>query len=124
MAVVTFDEDIWLVARWAFKRLLDDVQEKFDVNPDIQYDFEQAIALDGLHFEFREKNRLEILYMVKVTIIELIDDKTESYRKTLDKKGYHMYREALPELLSYIEKYEKKVRQVETRGDKGRQGDR
>jgi len=109
VAVVSFDEDAWLVARWAFKRLFNDIQDKFSIDPDIQYIFEQAIALDGLHFEFRGNNKHEILYMMKATIIELIDDNTESHRKTLDEKGYKMYREALPELLGYIEKYEKKI---------------
>jgi len=109
MAVVTFaDEDIWLVARWAYKKLFSDILDKFSVKPDIQYTFEQAVALDGLHFDLLEDNRNEILYMMKATIIESIEDKTELYRKNLDEKGYKIYREALPELLGYIRKYEDK----------------
>jgi len=109
MAVISFsDEDIWLTARWAFKRLFSDINDRFSLEPDVQYTFKKAVALDGLHFDMLEKNRNEILYMIKVTITELIYDETESHRKNLDEKGYSMYREALPELLGYIERFERK----------------
>jgi hypothetical protein len=109
MAVVSFSgEDIWLVARWAFKKLFSDMQDKFLISPDIQYSFEEAMALDGLHFDLLENNKDEILDIMKATILELTDDDAGLYRKNLDEKGYQMYKGALPELLEYIEKYEGK----------------
>ena len=99
-------EDVWLVANWAFRKLYSDIQDKYSLDPDIQYVFEQAMALGGLSFDLLERNKDKILCMMKSTIIELIDDKKESHRKNLDEEGYRMYREALPEVLGYINKYE------------------
>lgn len=107
--VISFsNEDVWLVARWAFRRLFSDIQDKFSVDPEIQYTFEKADAFGMLDVESLEKNKCKILDMMKSTVIELIDDKNELYRKNLDKEGYRMYREALPELLKYIKNYEGK----------------
>ena len=70
MAVITFtDKDIWLVARWALKKLFGDIQYKFSVEPDVRF-----VSSKQLHW--------------------------------MGEIGYKMYREALPELLGYIEKYE------------------
>lgn len=107
MAVVSFSKtDIWLVARWAFERLFEDINKKYSIDPQIQFEFEQAVALDGLHFELMESEEIKekILKMMKETIKELIADSSELLRRNLDAKGYKMYRDALPELLGYIER--------------------
>ena len=107
MATISFIKgEAWVVARWVFKRFFSDVQEKFSINPDIQYAFEQAIALDGIHLNLLRKNKSIILYMFKSTIVELINDKGAIYQKDLDVKWYEMYIGSLGELLRYIENYE------------------
>ena len=112
-------KDIWLVANWAFRRLYDDIQERYVLNQDEQYVFEQAMALGGLNFEYLNKSKIKILNMIKNTIIELINDDAGSLRNKLDVKGYSMYREALPELMGYIEEYENNTMdgQVDGHGD-------
>jgi len=108
MAAVSFSKgEAWVVARWAFCRLFGDILDRFSVDSDIQYTIEQAMALDGMSFRLLGKRKFEILSMMKATIIELIDDDIGMNRKDLDEKGYKMYRDALPELLKYIEEYEK-----------------
>ena len=110
--VVSFGEDyedIWMIANWGFRKLFSDIQDKFPIGSDIQYTFEKAIAFGCLDFDgLVEKDTTEILHMMRATIIELIDDDAGLYRKGLDEVGYRMYRGALPELLSCIEKYESK----------------
>lgn len=51
MAVVAIPyNDPWIVARWAFKRLLDRTSARLDADEDKEL-LMQAQALDGLHFD-------------------------------------------------------------------------
>ena len=114
MAAISFSKgEAWVVARWAYCRLFSDILDRFSVDKDIQYTIEQAVALDGISFRLLGNSKFEILFMMKATIIELVDDEIGAYRKSLDEKGYKMYREALPELLKYIEEYEEKEKEPE-----------
>ena len=54
MAVISFSENadqIWKVARWAFRQLLADVSAQYPDDLEMAQLFEQAIALDGLILE-------------------------------------------------------------------------
>ncbi len=46
--------DPWVVARWAFRRLLERAAERLHDPADVQA-LEQAIALDGLHFDLLDQ---------------------------------------------------------------------
>lgn len=51
MAVVSIHEcDPWVVARWAFRLLLERTAERLDADLD-RHACEQAVALDGVHFD-------------------------------------------------------------------------
>jgi hypothetical protein len=53
MAVIGFryPDQGWVVARWAFRQILDDVASQFPDDHQMKQQFEQAIALDGLHLD-------------------------------------------------------------------------
>ena len=53
MAVIGFHypDQGWVAARWAFRQILDDVVSQFPDDFEMKHQFEQAIALDGLHLD-------------------------------------------------------------------------
>ena len=54
MAVVSIPNyEPWIVARWVFHELLEPALELVDLEED-RYAIQQAMALDGLHFELIE----------------------------------------------------------------------
>lgn len=111
MAVVSFKEDVgWVVARWAFRRLLEDIEQRNPHDIAMSKEFEQAIALDGLHIGLLEPYfGRRILHAMHGTVQELLDDVSGRLRKELDEEDYQMYREALPELFRYIEQAEREL---------------
>jgi hypothetical protein len=108
MAVVSFKNEAgWVVARWAFNRLLEDIEQGESLDVEVVKVFKQARALDGLHLGLIKPSvSRRILYVMRKTVQELLDDTSEMLRKELDEEGYQMYREGLPELLQYIEENE------------------
>ncbi len=61
MAVVSVPHnDPWIVARWAFRRLLERAASGLSQEED-KYQLEQAIALDGLHFDLLEGSQAQRL---------------------------------------------------------------
>jgi hypothetical protein len=107
MAVITFNNKIsWLVSSWAFSRLFEDICSQHTIDCDMKYKFDQAIALDGLHFERIDPNlRNRILRVMQESIEIIINDTSLDLKGSLDIDGYRMYREALPQLLHYIKQY-------------------
>ena len=111
MAVVSFKNEAgWVIARWAFRRLLEDIEQRNPQDTAMSREFEQALALDGLHLGLIEPSLSQkILHAMHRTVQELLDDVSGTLKRGLDEEGYRMYREALPELLRYIEQNEKRI---------------
>jgi hypothetical protein len=108
MAIITFEnhERDWLVARWAFRQLFEDVVTQFPDDVEMDQQFRQAIALDGLHFTLLEPDfanriadriRCVAMGILKGTIHSTV---TAHYP---DAETPQMYREGLLELVKSID---------------------
>ncbi len=53
MGVIAFrePEQVWVVAGWAFRQILDDVMDQYPDDFEMEQKFQQAQALDGLHLD-------------------------------------------------------------------------
>jgi hypothetical protein len=107
VVVVFQGKDDWFIANWIFRRLLQDIRERFQPSPEEEHELNSGQYMHGLFFgDMLPDIRGRILHMMKTTIIDIINDKDGKYIGNIDENSYQVYRNALPRLLNLIEKYE------------------
>ena len=108
MAVIGFSNGSgWVVARWAFRRFLEDIALYCSNDVEIMNEIEQAIALDGLHLDLLNPALLKrLINAINNTAIMTIQEKPDKYMKmkNFDKESYKMYISAIEDLKGYIKK--------------------
>lgn len=116
MAVISFSKDpknVWCVAGWAFRQILDDVIAQFPADSELLAKLEQSREIKGLIVE-----RLSPEFAVRVT--NSIKDVAEGILKGTIRSGIHdkpygdqetvrQYFEALRELLEAIPSQEHRL---------------
>jgi hypothetical protein len=106
--VISFlGDDDWFKANWVVRRLFQDVKERFRLNEEDDYKFEQGLALNGMHFSLmKPEMRKRIMQMLKSTAIDLFNDKSGKYRGDFPVEQYLLYRNTMPSLIELLKKYE------------------
>jgi hypothetical protein len=104
-------EEVWLVAGWAYRRLLGDVLTASAQDEKVAYAVQQAVALQGLDLPLiaREERELSVkLYKAirNVAIATVQDSAKEplNWKQGLDAAGQAMYLGAVRELLAILGK--------------------
>ena len=113
MAVIslgTTADKVWLVARWAFKRVL---QNAITANPsdaELVAEFRQALALDGLHLDLMESAlSRRVISALRDTIQSALQDNQmtdNALKDGLDEESHTQYANALSELLLLLDQCE------------------
>ena len=103
-------EAIWGGQSWLYFRLRKDIEDKFTLEKEVSDIFDKGEifqCLDISHIE-RKSKRIEIVNIIKETILGIIADKDGNLIKSMqnDKEGYRCYQAMLPDLLHCIEEYE------------------
>lgn len=106
--VISFQgEDDWFKANWVVRKFFEDVRKRFQLSAEDNYELNQGIALNGMHFTLMEPDmRKRIMHMLKVTALDLVNDNEGKYRGDYSEDQYELYRSSFPSLLELIDKYE------------------
>ena|SRR2546430_12809973 len=97
---------IWQVARWAFSLILGEAMASSEGDPEVRMIFEQARALDGLHFHLLEPNQARAARRILSAVARraaagelpvVIDG------RTLDEASQSQFREASKDLVQLLD---------------------
>jgi len=106
MAVIGFSdrpEDIWCVAGWAFRQVLDDTIARHPEDSELAREFEVAKALSGLHIDSLKPDiAVRVTNAISHTVTEILSGAFRSgiYEQSYsDAQSIEGYRNAVQELL-------------------------
>jgi hypothetical protein len=101
-------KDVWFKANWVVGQFFDDVRKKFHLNKEENNELELGLAFNGMNFRrMQPVMRKRLMHIMKETALDLVNDNEGRYKdKVFNDENYTIYRNAFPELLEYIEKYE------------------
>ena len=103
-------DTIWGGQGWLYLRLRKDIEDKFVLNEEIKKIFDDGELFQNLDIPSIEDKykRIQIVSIIKETILEIITDSKEKFMKTMgnDREGYQIYKTTLLDLLNRIETYE------------------
>jgi len=100
MASISLPEiEPWVVARWAFRRLLTTVQTRFSDDAALVQQLEASMAIDGLHLDLLEP---ELACRMRAALLAVVDETVNGGGRSStlhsDPEADRMYVEALAEL--------------------------
>jgi hypothetical protein len=110
MAVIGFRSgSVWLKARWAVSRFLEDVIASHPEDRLLCFKLEQAMALDGLHLDLQEEAFAErilaaLKYVAQATVEGRLGVCVRG--KVLEPEDQRQYVESVTELLELINREE------------------
>jgi hypothetical protein len=99
-------DEIWRVARWAFSLILGAAAASSEDDPEIRVIFEQARALDGLHFYLLEPLQARAARRVLLAVARRAaagELPVVIEGRTLDEASQAQFREASKELVQILD---------------------
>src|SRR5262245_14632693 len=110
MAVISFGElpdQIWLAARWAHNRFLEDVVRVHSEDKELVDALQQAMALDGLHFSLEKHELTQRLFAaieeIALVTVSDIDLPGMEWKLGLSEESKQLYLQGLRHLLDILE---------------------
>ena len=107
--VIAFIHDDFLNANgWYLRRLYADIIQRNELDEDFKFNlYMQTDSYKFIDFgDMQPDRRKKLMRMLKELAIEIIGDTDNIHQEDINSEKYQIYKEALKELLSRIEKYE------------------
>ncbi len=103
-------EEIWLMAGWVFRQVLEDVASQQSADNEMLEKFEVAKATGGLHVRTMQAQlRVRTTNAIKETVSDILGGKRLSairHKRYGDQRTIDQYHSALQELMETIHRFE------------------
>jgi len=121
MAAITFVDswkNSWVVAVWAYDKILEDVITTVKDDPGLVQQVERDLAFGAMNFQLIERELgSRILAALKRAAEAIVKDESlpgMRWKERLDDEWIEKYQQAVRELLELIDRYEREVMKKET----------